>query len=361
VVTDHPGTADRLGLVGAGGKQPMPGRGTPERRKSGRRDIARGVRQAALLFVVAGWVGLLNDAIPGGVGYGHPLSLALDAVNVLIGVWAWLGSRTFTEPGSLALPLLALANVGLNNAEGFLPAPTYGVWFVLIFIWVGLWHRPRVSLALAPFATAAYLCPFLAGAPTTGGAVPSVLLVVPMAVAAGELLARSSATARRAKAAQAEVLGKLLRENVTDPLTGVGNRRFADMLVRSLAEGDALAVLDLDHFKDVNDRFGHLEGDEVLRQLGSYLQRALRENDAVARIGGEEFIVVLRRAGQSPHESVQRLLDGWRQLAPRTTFSAGLAVLGRHSAPEASFSAADQALYAAKEQGRDRLVVTHAA
>jgi diguanylate cyclase (GGDEF)-like protein len=149
----------------------------------------------------------------------------------------------------------------------------------------------------------------------------------------------------------------LAKASVTDDLTGLGNRRHGNTLLDSLVAGDTLAMLDLDHFKRINDAHGHPAGDGVLRDFSSYLLRAIRDKDAVARFGGEEFIIVLRGAGDAALDTIERLLTGWRALSPLTTFSAGVAVHRLHQLPSSTFAHADAALYLAKLRGRDRVVV----
>ncbi len=145
----------------------------------------------------------------------------------------------------------------------------------------------------------------------------------------------------------------LLDASLRDALTGVGNRRQADVLLAQVKPGDAVAILDLDHFKSVNDRWGHARGDEVLVALARYLDRSLRDGDAVARFGGEEFLVVLRQAGPHAAAALERLVEGWRRTEPVTTFSTGVAVHATGAKPTATLIAADQALYRAKDAGRD--------
>jgi diguanylate cyclase (GGDEF)-like protein len=140
---------------------------------------------------------------------------------------------------------------------------------------------------------------------------------------------------------------------LTDPLTGVGNRRHAHQLLDDLRPGDTLVMIDLDRFKAVNDRLGHAAGDAVLRALADHLVAGLRDSDRVARIGGEEFLVVLTGVEEDRAAlTVQRLMDTWRRTQPVTTYSAGIAHHEGGSA-EATLEAADQALYAAKDAGRD--------
>jgi diguanylate cyclase (GGDEF)-like protein len=173
-----------------------------------------------------------------------------------------------------------------------------------------------------------------------------------------ELLAEQSGRAlENVRTFQAEVTARraLAVDNVRDVLTGIGNRRHAMNLLESLRTGDALALIDLDHFKSVNDTYGHAEGDAVLMHLGEFLTAALRDGDDVARYGGEEFLLVLRTAGVEAAAILDRLTYDWRILGRRTTFSTGYAVHERGADPAETLGNADSALYAAKAAGRDRV------
>ncbi|HEX2738320.1 MAG TPA: GGDEF domain-containing protein [Acidimicrobiia bacterium] len=139
-----------------------------------------------------------------------------------------------------------------------------------------------------------------------------------------------------------------------DPLTGVGNRRHADALFASLNGGDAVVILDLDHFKDLNDRLGHTAGDAALRDFGRMLAEEIRASDQVARLGGEEFLVVLRNAGEEQVTAAcERLRKRWDGRFS-VTFSAGAAWYVPGESHEQTFAVADSALYRAKNAGRDR-------
>jgi len=168
---------------------------------------------------------------------------------------------------------------------------------------------------------------------------------------------------------------QLLRDQATrDALTGLYNRRFLEeVLPREMAlasrSGKPLAflMLDVDHFKQVNDRWGHDAGDAVLVSLAGYLADNVREGDLCFRLGGEEFLVLL--AGQSAEDAekvANRLREGFESLAVRTpqggtlhvTFSGGIALLPTHgSTAEEVLHRADEALYQAKSLGRNRIVV----
>ena len=156
-----------------------------------------------------------------------------------------------------------------------------------------------------------------------------------------------------------------------DPLTRLGNRREVDdrwpaLLAACRAGGHPLAVamLDLDRFKQINDRFGHAIGDEVLVAVARLLRENTRSADIAARVGGEEFLLVLPETdGHGALDICERLCrcvaaHPWSTLAEglSVTLSVGLACTPPHDADELA-ARADAALYAAKTQGRNRLVV----
>ena len=151
---------------------------------------------------------------------------------------------------------------------------------------------------------------------------------------------------------------ELAHDAQTDPLTELANRRTFSRALSTLQPGDAVIIVDLDHFKAVNDRFGHQAGDDTLRQLARCLRDTARQVDCVARYGGEEFAAVLPEAGAGGARAMlTRLRRAWSALEPRTTFSAGIAVHESGRPARETVRLADRALYAAKEGGRDRDVV----
>ncbi len=150
------------------------------------------------------------------------------------------------------------------------------------------------------------------------------------------------------------VIDELSRATTRDELTGMGNRRHADKLIRSLDPGDALILLDLDGFKQVNDTRGHTEGDDVLRELSDHLRHQLRDSDNSARFGGDEFVIVARRAHADPVAVANRVLTGWEGRGHGTTLSAGVALQEAGVAAEDTFARADVALYQAKAAGKNR-------
>jgi diguanylate cyclase (GGDEF)-like protein len=317
----------------------------------------RAVRQAAFLFLGAGIIGLINDAIPGSVGYHHLLTTSPDAINTGIGILTWIHSdnRFLRSRFGLILPLGALAIIALSNTAGALPAPTLGIWYVLVYVWVGLWFPRGTVATTSPCAFAAYVLPLLCGAPRTRYDMISVLLVIPAAVLSGEVVASVMSSLRQLHAKQQNLLGELTRASVTDSLTGIGNRRLGEMLLETLSAADAVILLDLDHFKSINDTYGHPAGDEVIKAVGQYLRSCTRGDDAAARVGGEEFLLVLRNADDRAVEIAERVLDGWRETRPMTTMSAGLSIHRSGHSSDETYAAADAALYLAKQSGRDNL------
>jgi diguanylate cyclase (GGDEF)-like protein/PAS domain S-box-containing protein len=165
-----------------------------------------------------------------------------------------------------------------------------------------------------------------------------------------------------------------LREQVVrDPLTGLYNRRYLDeTLDREISRASrenyplCIAIIDLDHFKNVNDTYGHQSGDEVLKTLGKLLRGSARGGDIACRWGGEEFMLVLPRMTA---ETAQQRTEQWRNAFAElrfpfsaqhitVTLSVGIAAFPVHGKTATTLTQnADVALYLAKAQGRNRVVV----
>ncbi len=136
---------------------------------------------------------------------------------------------------------------------------------------------------------------------------------------------------------------RLAESASTDLLTGLPNRRMLDRALGRLAADDIVIMLDLDHFKQVNDTLGHAAGDEVLRAFGRVLHGTVRGRDIVGRFGGEEFLIVLP-PGEDADTFLQRLRAGWLAERPLpVTVSAGIVLSAGD--PDETVSLADHALY----------------
>jgi diguanylate cyclase (GGDEF)-like protein len=172
--------------------------------------------------------------------------------------------------------------------------------------------------------------------------------------------------ARRAIEEKARELEQLAS---TDSLTGLLNRRelirrteFLLSYIRRSGKPLSLAILDIDHFKKINDEFGHETGDEVIKGVARVLKAAARESDIVGRIGGEEFVIVMPDTDQQSAISVvQRLQDKLRAtvlIEQPVTASLGIAVqFVDGSSFRELLAAADKALYKAKHAGRNRFML----
>jgi diguanylate cyclase (GGDEF)-like protein len=193
------------------------------------------------------------------------------------------------------------------------------------------------------------------------------------------LLYVSGVTLDENRIRQIEILWKvwqhlysLVERNELDALTGLLNRVAFDNRLQEIfsqghhayrrrddEESRVLALVDIDHFKKVNDQFGHLLGDEVLVQLSRLMSSSFRGNDLVFRFGGEEFVVILRDCSL---ENARKILDRFRQKASAYTYprigqktvSIGMTRINSSELPTTILDRADKALYFSKENGRDQ-------
>ena len=170
-----------------------------------------------------------------------------------------------------------------------------------------------------------------------------------------------------------------LREQaIRDSLTGLFNRRYLEeALARELRRAEhgnlplSLLMMDLDHFKDFNDRHGHAAGDAVLKELGLLLEQHTRREDVACRFGGEEFVLILpgasaevaARRSEEIRQAVRHdTVESEGKRLESATVSVGVACFPEHGTlAETVLTAADQALYRAKREGRDRVIVYGAA
>jgi len=253
--------------------------------------------------------------------------------------WTRWGETSLVVQPMLGYCLLALGGL-LAPGVLLVYLPLYS----LTFVYLGLVARPGVPVAMLPVAVSSYLA---GNTHDLSGAVVPLAIAAPVWCLLGELLAR----------ALTHRTSELERMADTDPLTLLQNRRGCDRALVAMEPGDAVVLIDLDHFKAVNDRYGHQGGDEALRRVGDALRAVTRNIDCVARYGGEEFAMVLVRAGVGGAEDVLRRLQRVWRSNEVTTFSAGIAVHRNGETAEATLARADGALYEAKANGRNRMEV----
>jgi diguanylate cyclase (GGDEF)-like protein len=160
---------------------------------------------------------------------------------------------------------------------------------------------------------------------------------------------------------------RLLQASLEDVLTGLPNRRRLDLALADLSVitgSYGVAMVDVDHFKQINDRYSHLVGDTVLREIGQIFGRLARRDDLAVRFGGEEFALIIRNADAGLAMRVaERLRRGvaaadWGQICEglAVTVSIGVALSSEVSGPKGALSLADARMYQAKRAGRNRVV-----
>lgn len=307
-------------------------------------------RQAGLLFGAAGVLTIVNNYVPRSDHLDKPFlwltGLFCLAVALFIPRLPWC---RWPVEATLAITPFAFALIAVGNEKGGASTYSYAPFFIIVFMWVGLHHRPGTSALLAPLAAAAYMVPGLIDPNAPDGALSSVTIAIPSCVLIGETVARTVSRLRRTE----EELSRLA---LHDDLTGLANRRafvtVGEQLLRVAGRaGDTVLVVyvDLDGMKAINDRHGHAAGDEALCSVARLLRETFREADLVARIGGDEFCVLLSGRAVEANVSVDRLRDAVAA-DPSLGLSLGLAQGQPGSTIEELIGRADAAMYADKAQ-----------
>ena len=315
-------------------------------------------------------------------------SNALSAFNLSGAVGFYLLMRTgwsvkvSNEP-SLTMPQMVFAMVSITWSYAITgPARGAVIAIMILVIMFGMFIlQPRQARALAMLAIVMLGCAMWWRASTVPQRYPPRVewvhfLFAAVVLASTSTLAIRLGTLRARLAAQKKELGDALalnRELATrDALTGLLNRRaMVELLAREhprIERGQgplAVALLDIDLFKRINDELGHGAGDEVLRRFASVIKDQLRAADALARWGGEEFLLLMPGTRA---EDARIVLDrlraaiaagGFDAIAPqlKVSFSAGVAEVLEGETQDAAIDRADRALYRAKQAGRNRVEV----
>ncbi|WP_336922622.1 GGDEF domain-containing protein [Aquipuribacter sp. SD81] len=279
------------------------------------------------------------------------VALATLLVAAAVAALPW---RRVPVRWTLLLVPVGMLLIGVHNYLAAADAYRYGAFFLLLFVWVGLWHPRGTATALSPLAAVAYVVPLVAGS-APGHAPWTVTYALPLYVVTGEVIAWRSARLH-------EALRRLDDLARTDPLTGLANRTVLDAAGRGGPGGGALLYLDVDRFKQVNDSYGHQRGDAVLRAVAAALRAAVREGDVPVRIAGDEFAVLLRGplTAAEADAVAGRIGAGLGRLdvdGLTVTTSMGVAWCAGDGV-ERLLARADRAMYAAKDAGGARLVIS---
>jgi len=316
----------------------------------------RRIRNAHALVYGMAAPSLLLAMLADGGPAGQQLAAGLAAL--LTGLMAatmllWRG-----VPDRLLLAGFPLAALTVTAIAIFDPplalTPMYYVWPLMT---AAYFLRTREVLCTYLFVCAS----FGAVAPWVIDSGPPLVVWATVAVVGGVVVAFVSALKRRLD----ELVGRLRQVAQVDGLTGALNRQAllerVDGAIADAREAGgtcALAMLDVDHFKTINDRFGHAAGDEALRRLVAVVRARLRPGDAIGRLGGEEFAVLLcgtdARDAHAQADELRRVV-GAAAISDGVPFtvSVGVAVLGDEDDGETLLASADDALYRAKRAGRD--------
>jgi diguanylate cyclase (GGDEF)-like protein len=271
--------------------------------------------------------------------------VALGALSQLLPWHRWSRWMLALYPHA-AMAVLIVLGVGVPSA-----APAYNALLTLWFMYVGVVAPVHTGLKLLPAA----LVTFAAMQQHIGReqVVRLVLAAAVWVVLSDVLALRAAVTSGRTE--------DLQHQAETDALTGLPNRRALEGALASLCAGDVVMVLDLDHFKQVNDAGGHDFGDQVLVDFAATLLAVVRGRDQVARFGGEEFVLVLPQQnvlGLGAASVTARLRQRWAQQYPGITWSGGASCHQDGDDPHHTLREADRALYRAKESARDRVVTS---
>jgi diguanylate cyclase (GGDEF)-like protein len=249
--------------------------------------------------------------------------------------------------------VLGVCGVGLVTASFSIGLA--GMLWVYPLVVAAFYSLPRRSALVINALVAASVIPVVADDPALG---TRVVATVALVFLLGWVFSDQLDRQRR----------ELARLAMQDTLTGAGNRRALDEALAQLHYHKArysrpvsLLMLDLDHFKHLNDRIGHQGGDQVLSDVAAHLMGRLRRSDRVFRFGGEEFVVVLTETSLPQAMCLsEELRDSCTSLriagGQQLTFSGGVAELGDAESIEDWLRRADQALYRAKAQGRNRIL-----
>lgn len=304
-----------------------------------------------LILSAAGGLGILPFAILRYI-QGAWLAAILDTVIIVgfLGLGTYVYRTRQVRGASIAISILCAFGV---ISTVYLIGPRQIFWVYPGMVGVFYLLRPREAIGLA-LVTIVALLPAMV---PSSNSHDTTTVIITMIVTSAFALAFSLITNRQRE--------QLLVLATKDPLTGAGNRRGLDTRLAEVVNffkrsgtASSLILIDLDHFKKVNDVHGHAVGDQILKRVTEIIELRIRITDSLYRIGGEEFVVVLEGADLhvAAHlaEQLRTLVDA-NELVPdhAVTISLGVAELKDGESPNDWLHRADEALYRAKDAGRN--------
>jgi diguanylate cyclase (GGDEF)-like protein len=276
------------------------------------------------------------------------------AVSMTLSALFWRGVGGLSDDMRLALgyPIILIVGLASLGVIGSDVSSSYTGLLTLAFIYVGLLAPPGSTLPLIIPAIVSWLLAngVLDDASWRSLAVRLPVVVVIWCCIGGFLSQHSQATDRNAAV--------LRRQALRDHLTGLRNRRVLDDLLLEASSGDAIAILDIDRFKAINDEYGHATGDQILTNFARSLTRNVRDQDLVVRFGGDEFLIFLPRTDVRAVDAVlRRIREDWQVHHASIGFSGGVATVRVGHDGDDAFGEADRMLYEAKAAGRNQWVL----
>lgn len=330
------------------------------------RDPELAARVLSTLALVAGGVTVIVAAIAPSEQGATPTSVALVAVAALSVVVVALLLRRMRNRGQWVWALFPFVGMGVIELLDLLTSDasvSAQVFFLFPSLYAGFALRRTGAILVCATAVAGDLIDVFAELPAHVALVQGSYLISAIVATTAVLIASGER--------QDALVAELRRQAAADPLTGLVTRRVFDEAAASAlsgagcAQGTGLILLDIDHFKRVNDEHGHPAGDAVLVQVSELLQRGTRDSDTISRLGGDEIAILL--AGCSIDTLRRRADDIVREVRAhsfvvdgidpfRLSVSIGLAHLPTHGSNlRALYGAADASLYLAKGAGRDQV------
>jgi diguanylate cyclase (GGDEF)-like protein len=321
--------------------------------RPGASDAAGAARVGGLLFIAASLIAAVLTVADPEYAHNDARVLAMSLFGVLIGTAYLILHRHAPRWLVFLMPPLG----GLTLCFGMVLDRNIVIGGEVLLTWplLAAYMMPGWVIACTVAVILAAFTPIALWILGPAGVTPSITMTVTLLIT---VLVLSTLRRRNAR-----LLDALHRQAMTDGLTGLPNRRAFTEALASSSRPVSLALVDVDHFKRINDTAGHAAGDETLRALGELLARRVRGDDLAARIGGEEFVVLLPNTGRTEALAVaERLRASVEALdltqfanGVRITVSAGVAGTNQAMTPDALLSAADEALYAAKRGGRNQV------